>query len=311
LSGQPSKEILMPGNYRWAKRVAAAIIVVLLAGCGTDPGGARSTVSAATGPQAGGRAQAEMFARQFIGRFTVPAGTRPVRLSPVPLALRDPWTGPAGSSAPGSVDLGQLDMSPVALSTVQAFMLTHEPGGASLTGAGQANSANGVRELYVQLGSQSLPRGINDAEAAVLIVPRGAVSALISIYVHVLWFPARTATEHLDAADFSAVTISAIVYGAKLHRVMRTFRSAAAIATLAGLLNGLPAAPDTTRSCPAGNTFQIGFDPRTAGQAEVVVTTSGCYSATVTSSGIPQPALLDSGNAVAADAARMLGVGAD
>lgn len=305
------KEILMAGNYRGARRIAVGVavasMVVLLAGCGTDPGGARP---AATGPQAGSRAQAEMFARQLMARFAVPAGARPARLSPVPLVLRDPWTGPAGSSAPGSVDLGQLDMGPLALPATKAFMLTHEPSGADLTGTGQANSPDGVRELYIRLGSRSLPPGINDAEAAVLMVPRGAVSTLISIYVHVLWFPSRTETEHLDAADFGAVTISAVVYGAKLHRVTRTFSSATDIAALTGLLNGLPAAPDTTQSCPASNTFQIGFDPRTAGQAEVVVTTYGCYGATVTSRGIPQPALLDTGNAVAAAAARMLGVSA-
>jgi hypothetical protein len=297
----------MAGNYRWAKRVAVASMVVLLASCGTDPGGGRP---ATTKPQAGSRAQAEMFARQLLARFAIPSGTRAVRLSPVPLVLRDPWTGPAGSSAPGSVDLGQLDMGPQALRATKAFMLTHEPGGADLTGTGQANSPNGVRELYIQLGSHSLPQGINDAEAAVLMIPRGAVSTLIGIYVHVLWFPSRTENEHLDAADFGAVTISAVVYGAKLYRVTRTFRSAADIAALAGLLNGLPAAPDTTQSCPVSNTFQIGFDPRTARQAEVVVTTYGCYGATVTSSGIPQPALLDSGNAVAAAAARMLDISA-
>lgn len=177
----------MAGNYRWAKRVAVASMVVLLAGCGTDPGGGRPATTTTT-PQAGSRAQAEVFARQLLARFAVPSGARPVRLSPVP--------------------------------------------------------------------------------------------------------------------------ISAVVYGAKLYRVKGTFRSAADIAALAGLLNGLPAAPDTTQSCPVSNTFQIGFDPRTAGPAEVVVTTYGCYGATVTSGGIPQPALLDSGNAAAAAAARMLGISA-
>jgi hypothetical protein len=106
------------------------------------------------------------------------------------------------------------------------------------------------------------------------------------------------------------VTVSAVVNGAKLHRVTRTIRSAADIAALARLLNGFPAAPDTTQSCPSSNTFQISFDPRTPEQAQVVVTTYGCYGATVTSRGVPQPALLDPGNAVATAAARMLGVSA-
>ena len=177
-----------------------------------------------------------------------------------------------------------------------------------MTGTGQENSPGGMRYLYIHFGSRSLPRGINDAEATVLIVPRGAASTLISIYVHVLWFPSRTAAEHLDAADFGSVTVSAVVYGAKLYHVTRTFRSAADIAALARLLNGFSAAPDTTESCPSSNTFQISFHPRAAEQAEVVVSTYGCYAATVTSDGVPQPALLDPTNAVAATAARMLGV---
>jgi len=289
--------------------VAVASMAVLLAGCGTDPGSTAQAASAVTGPQAGSRAQAETFARDFMARFVVPPGTRPVRLSPVPLLLRDPWAGPAGSSAPGSADLGQLDEVGLAPAATQAFMLTHEPGGADSTGTGQENSPGGVRELYIHLGSRSLPRGINDAEAMVLMVPRGAASTLIIIYVHVLWFPSRTAAEYLDAADFGSVTVSAVVYGAKLHRVTRTFRSAADIAALARLFNGLPAAPDTTHTCPSSNTFQISFDPRTADQAQVVVATYGCYAANVTSGGIPQPALLDHNNAVAALSARMLGVG--
>jgi hypothetical protein len=179
-----------------------------------------------------------------------------------------------------------------------------------MTGTGQENSAGGERELYIHLGAHSLPHGINDAEAEVMMVPRGTALTLISIYVHVLWFPARTAAEHLDAADFGAVTVGAVVYGAKLHHVTRTFRSAADIAALARLLNGLPAAPDTIQSCPSGNTFQISFDPRTAEQAQIVVATYGCYAADITSGGVPQPALLDRGNAVASAAARLLGVSA-
>jgi hypothetical protein len=304
----------MPGNYRSARRVvvgvAVASMAVLLVGCGTDPGSTARATSAVTGPQAGSRAQAETFARDLLTRFAVPAGTRPVRLSPVPLSLRNPWAGPAGSSAPGSVDLGQLDEVTLTSAATRAFMLTHEPSGADMTGTGQENSPDGVRDLYIHLGSRFLPRGINAAEAVVLMVPRSAASTLMSIYVHVLWFPSRTAAEHLDAADFSAVTVSAVVNGAKLHRVTRIIRSAADIAALARLLNGFHAAPDTTQSCPSGNTFQISFDPRTAEQAQVVVTTYGCYGATVTSRGVPQPALLDPGNAVATAAARMLGVSA-
>jgi hypothetical protein len=181
----------MPGNYRSAGRVvvgvAVASMAVLLAGCGTDAGSTARATSAVMRPQAGSRAQAETFARDLLARFIVPAGTRPVRLSPVPLSLRSPWARQAGSSAPGSVDLGQLDEVTLTSAATQAFMLAHEPSGADMTGTGQENSPDGVRDLYIHLGFRSLPRGINDAEAVVLMVPRRAASTLMSIYVHVLW----------------------------------------------------------------------------------------------------------------------------
>jgi len=231
----------MLGNYRSARHLAVGVTVAsmagLLAGCATgSTGSTGSAVSAVAGPQAGNRAQAETFARDLLTRFAVPASSRSVRLSPVPLLLRDPWAGPAGSSAPGSVDLGELDAVPLAVPATEAFLVTHEPGGADMTGTGQENSQGGVHEVYLHLGSRSLPRGINDAEAVMFMVPRGTTATLISIYVHVIWFPSRTAAEHLDAAEFGAVTVSAVLLNPKLHHLRRTFRSTADIVALAGLL---------------------------------------------------------------------------
>jgi hypothetical protein len=303
----------VPGNYHPFMRMAAAAAVasmtVLLAGCGTDPGRTGRAESSQTGPQAGSRAQAEAFARQLMARLVFPSGTQPVRLSPLPSLLRDPWAGPGGSSAPGSVDVGRLDTVSLGLAGTQAFLLTHAPGGANLTGTGHQNGPDGdvERDLYIHLGS--LPRGINDAEIVMLMIPRGATSTRIATYVRVIWFPSRTAAEHLDPADFGAVSVRATLLNPKLHNVTRTFRSSADLARLAGLLNGLSAEPNTMHTCPSSTaTYQITFEPRTVQHSAVVVTTYGCYGATVTTGGVPQPALLDPGNAVAASAARMLGI---
>jgi hypothetical protein len=92
--------------------------------------------------------------------------------------------------------------------------------------------------------------------------------------------------------------------------VTRTFASPADVALLTRLLDGFAAAPDTARGCLSSSaSFQITFEPRTAEQAAAVVTTYGCNSATVTVGGVPQPALLDSRNAVTAAASRLLGLG--
>jgi hypothetical protein len=311
---------LVSGNYRAGRRlaVAASVIVsvsVLLAGCGTDPGSSGTAETGHAGPQAGSRAEAEALAGRLMTGLVLPPEARPARLSPLPAPLRDPWAGSAGSAAPGSVDRGRVDAVSLTPAAVEAFMLTHAPRGAGDAGTGQEKSSREIieRYLYFQLGS--LPKGIDDAEVQVLIVPRDAASTLIATYVHVVWFPSRTAAEHLDAAGFGAVSVRAIATNPnpnpnpKPRHVTRTFRSPADIAVLAGLLNGSAAAPNTARTCLSSSaSYQITFEPRAAQQAGVAVTTYGCDSATVTVGGVPQPALLDASNALAATAGRLLGL---
>lgn len=297
------------GGFMAATAAAVTSMAVVLAGCGTSPGGSASTVSAQTGPQTGSRAEAATFARHLLASTQFPAGSRPVSPSHLPSALRDPWTSSAGSSAPGAVDLGRHDAVSESPASVEAFLLTHVPSGADSTATGRQNGPSGIaeRDLYIHIGS--LPRGINDAEVVILMVPQEAASTLISTYVHVIWFPSRTADEHLDAADLNAVSIRATLLNPKLHYLTRTFKSPADVAALAGLLNSLAAAPPATHTCPSGvATFQITFQPRKIQASNVVATTYGCYGATITADGIPQPALLDPRNALAVNAARMLGI---
>lgn len=305
----------MSGKYRAARRLAVAVAavvsaVVLLAGCGTDPGSTGAAGSGHAGPQAGSRAQAEAFAGHVIAGLVLPPGARPARLSPLPAALRDPWGGPAGSGAAGSVDRGRVDAVSLTPAAAEAFMLTHAPRGAGNAGTGQEKGSRGIieRYLYFQLGS--LPKGIDSAEVQVLMVRRDAASTMIATYVHVAWFPSRTAAEHLDAAGFGAVSVRAIVTNPKPRDVTRTFRSPADVAMLAGLLNGFAAAPKTARTCLSSSaSFQVTFEPRAAQQAGVTVITYGCNSATITVGGVPQPALLDPRNALATAAGRLLGLG--
>jgi hypothetical protein len=208
------------------------------------------------------------------------------------------------------VDRGRVDAAGLTPAAAEAFMLTHAPKGAGDAGTGEEKGSRGIieRYLYFQLGS--LPKGINDAEVQILMVPRAAASTLIATYVHVTWRPARTAAEHLDPASFGAVSVRAMVTYPKPRDVTRTFRSPADIAMLARLLNGFAAAPKTARTCPASAaSYQITFTPRAAHQAGVTVITYGCNSATITVGAVPQPALLDPRNALATAAARLLGLG--
>src|SRR5271165_8228 len=296
---------------RRAVAVAAAVLAltIAVAGCGSRQAPAGPPAAGSPAPPAGDRAQAAALARQLLGELVFPPGTQPARPSPLPSALRNPWAGPAGASAPGSVDLGRIDGVSLDPAAAQAFLLAHAPSAASLTGTGYQTGPGGItgRDLYFHLSS--LPRGIDDAEVVQLIVPHGNVSALLATYVHVIWFPSRTAAEHIDPAAFAAVSIHAVFLNRKPHNVTRSFGSPASVASVAALLNGLAASPPTMTSCPSGvATFTVTFQPRTIRQPGVAVTTYGCAGAAVSVGGIPQPGLLDPRNAVAATAARLLRV---
>jgi hypothetical protein len=304
----------VPGSNGAVRRclavaTAALTIAVILAGCGTDPGSAGSAQSSPTGSRASGPTEAETFARQLIAHIMLPPGSHPVRLTRVPLPLNDPWAGPAGSAAQGSIDLGQFDTTSLSPAASEAFLLTHALRGADAVGSGQENGPAGIvaRDLYFHLGS--LPRGIADAEVVLLMVPREAASTLIASYVHVAWSPSRKAAEYLNEADFGVMSVHVVFLNPTPHSVTKTFRSPADISELTRLLNGLSAEPDVVHTCPAEvASYQITFEPRSARQARVVITALGCYGVSVATSGIPQPALLDPRNAVVAAASRLLGV---
>jgi hypothetical protein len=301
----------MTGRCRGAACLSSAVLsmAVLLASCAADPGSVSSADSSLVGPQAGSRAEAEAFARLLLQRLAFPPGAQPAHLSDLPLVLKDPWAGSGESAPPGSVDLGQLDAVNLGSAATEGFLLRHSPSGAGPAGTGQENGPRGVIARYLYFHLSSLPRGINDAEITILLVPQGAAATLIGAYVHVTWYPSRTAAEYLNTADFGSVSVRAIFLNPSPHKITRTFKSPADIGKLAGLLNGLPAAPNAAISCPSDNvSYQITFTARTVDKADVVVTTDGCYEATITSNGIPQPALLDTRNVLPATAGRMLGL---
>jgi hypothetical protein len=301
----------MAGRCRGVVCLSSAVLsmAVLLAGCAADPGRVSSADSSIVGPQAGSRAKAEAFDSLLLHRLAFPPGTQPAHLSHLPPVLKDPWAGSGESAPPGSVDLGQLDTVNLGSAATEGFLLRHSPSGAGSAGRGQENGPSGVIVRFLYFHPSSLPQGIDDAEIVILLVPQGAAATLIGAYVHVIWYPSRTAAEYLNTADFGSVSIRAIFLNPRPHEIKRTFRSPADIGKLAGLLNGLPAAPNAAISCPSASvSYQITFKTRTVGKADVVVTTDGCYAATVTSNGIPQPALLDIRNALPATAGRMLGL---
>jgi hypothetical protein len=287
---------------RWAG--IGLVAVALVAGYGTASALTGSTSLAGSGPAAGNRAEALAFGRQLLSKLVLPPGTQAAHVSSVPQELQDAWHPSAGSA-----DLGRLFLARQPMSAVYAFLLAHVPDGLRVLATGQGRGRDGITSQEVDFVPGDLPAGIESAYLDVRAGPWSGGTALIGAYVRVTWFPGRGTAERFSAGSFNKVTVSALVDNPKLHRVTRTFTSSALIARLTGFLNGLHAAPDGARSCPAGTvSYQLTF---VSGRVpEVVVSPDGCSAIGVTVAGRTQPALWDQYNVLASMAGQLLGISA-
>jgi hypothetical protein len=116
--------------------------------------------------------------------------------------------------------------------------------------------------------------------------------------------PTQPQPDRLDPAQFSRVTVTAILPGDT--RFNQRYSSAAIIARLARVVNGLPVAKPSAGRCPAGNiSYQLLFTAM--GHApDIRVTTSSCPADQFSASGKPRRPLWDRSGAVAAAARHML-----
>jgi hypothetical protein len=173
----------------------------------------------------------------------------------------------------------------------QSFLEAHPPGGTRLAGDGGPATLGAVT---VSFTPRSTPAGIYGADLATAVVTGAQGGSLLRADAEAIWYPPRTAAEHLEPPRFHAVKIAGTLLNPKLHTVARTFTSGTVIGLLARLLNGLPAAPYQPAGCPAIlATFQFTFIPATPAAGQVTVTPSGCMTVGVTVSGMSQPPLWD------------------
>lgn len=128
-----------------------------------------------------------------------------------------------------------------------------------------------------------------------MMVPAAGGGSLLRADAQVIWYLTRSAAEYLNPADYRAVTVTAITVEApKRHavprRVTRQITSRQVIARLAGLLNGLPAAPMLPVSCPPfTRTYRVGFEATPRARPGVVVTATGCLTDQIFAAGRAQP----------------------
>jgi hypothetical protein len=239
---------------------------------------------------AGGPAEAAAYGRSLLASLRWPAGTQAANLPPslVPQALRDDWW-----TSPQLVNTGQVLRAPRSVAAVDAYVRSHLPAGleAFATGGTSGGPASAQVDV-VYISPRTTPAELQSAEIVVEIGPWHGGTALIGVYAHVIWFPARSAAERLTAADYQRVVVTASEYEPRLHQASRTFRSAADISRLVNFLNSLHAAPDVVMGCPSSAVwYQLTF-VSTYGP-DAVASPGVCSTDGITVGGRQQPDLWD------------------
>jgi hypothetical protein len=197
------------------------------------------------------------------------------------------------------VDLYRFVLVREPAATVHSFLLGHVPAGMDWYGSGLApGTTNTVTVLWVAYRPRSVAAGLTNAQLGTAALPAADGDTLIRADASVSWFPPRSAAEHLNAASFRSVTVTATEVIPRPRTVTRTFTSPAVIGRLVALADSLPATPypDLALKCLALTTaYRLEFTPG------VVVSPSGCGdSDAITVGGKEQPRLWDQGVLIAA-----------
>ncbi len=212
--------------------------VALLAACGSvaapvargprvHPGGAQ--LVARGGPPAGSRAEAVTLARLMLSRLRLPVGARRLPSAAVPPSLRSPslWGGAAGQ-----LDLHQIYELRQPMDAVAAVLTVRVPAGMSQAGTGEGAGPSGVTSLEVSYTPRSVPAGIYMAQlvlTVVPVVPAGSGGSMVRADAQVIWFPPRTAAEHIAPARYHVLAITVTIYGRRLHTMHKVVTSQAVI----------------------------------------------------------------------------------
>ena len=269
------------------------------------PGGTQ--LAAMGDPPAGSRAEAVMLARLMLSRLRLPVGARRPPSAPVPPSLRSPslWGGAADQ-----LDLHQIYELRQPMDAVAAVLTAQAPAGMSQTGTGEGAGLSGVLSMEVSYTPRPVPAGIYMAQLVLTVVPAGSGRSMVRADAQVIWFPPRTAAEHIDPSRYHVLAITVTIYGRRLHTMHKVVTSQAVITQLAEALNRSPVRPVQTISCPlVFANYRLAFAvSRQARPVVVVVATRWpCEGVQIRVGGRLQPPLEDAGTVVTT-ADQVLGV---
>jgi hypothetical protein len=283
-------------NGRASTRGGPALLATARAGNAAGPGRGRS------GPAAGSRAEALALARAMLARLVLPPGARSTRPSMVPLRMQQPQVTIGSFWGVHYVDLHRLFAVRRQRPADFRFLMAHVPSGMCPAGNGEYCPAI-ITPGTVSYTPDVVPPGVAGADLFVTAAGRSGGGSLVRADAEVVWFPPRTAAEHLDPATFRAVTITGFPAGQR-PAVTRRFTSAQVIAGLVGILNNLPASPGPSLCPVPAAVYRLAFRPSVHSRASAIVIAGGCNGDSIKVNGIPQPALSDA--SALATAARQL-----
>ena len=278
--------------------------MLLIGGANAAPGAAVTArlTSASTRADSRGeppfatRAESRRLARRLLGRAVLPPGSRRFHgKAPYPLGRSTPQI-----SAFSSVDLHKIFVERGSMRRTYAFLRKHHLAGWKLDGTGYGFRTVGGKQVRTEEEVSYTPERLPAADSSIVmdfqVVPGRHGHALTEVDVQVIYYPRRSAAEHLTARDFRAVTVEQRSVDPHVRNVTRTFRQRAIVDRLTRVLNSRPASPGGLVNCPAIRvTWELRFRP-VNGQPAATVWIDGCYAYAISVGGHSQPALSDNGN---------------
>lgn len=251
---------------------------------------------AAGTPASGTKAESLRLARKLLGKVVLPPGTRKFRGKRLPPGLGHPAEI---MSADTTVDVHRAFAEKESLNQAIRFLNHHHPRGWQWDGSGSSwRTVHGkkvILEKDVSYRPRKLAPQISAIELSVEVVPGHDGHSYARADVQVIWFPARSAKEHLIASRFKSVVISEWHYGKKVRHFRKTFRQKAIIDKLTRVLNAEKASPGGVESCPAElAVYELRFTPK-KGDPDASVSADGCFEYGISVGGHQQPDLVDNG----------------
>ena len=197
----------------------------------------------AGGPAAGSPVEGNRFARGLLAQVRPPTGAR--RVTSPPAEVQAPPM--AWDLSPDMTDVATVWRIVLPMDRAVAFFEHDPPARLRLTLADSTGRVSGIIgdtvDTVLEFGRGPVPAGIWGAQVLLSLHSDGATASLVRADVQVAWYPPRSRAEYI--AGLRAMTIDG-------PRGVRTFTAPAVIARMAGLLNGLEAAPGGQYAAPVG-----------------------------------------------------------